>query len=146
MTVANFESQIDTLLSSVSALTTIATGGIYTFTELGFTGLNRTKIPGAFTSGIIKPTILIKARSANPTGNIVGDLGQSVKQVIELWLYEYQGYTNIDSMEDLIYANLQLHSLTGGQLYWEGEVRGQRDNSLDANVLRIDYAVYFIKG
>ncbi len=142
----SFESQIDTLLSSVSALTTIATGGIYTYTDLGFTGLNRTNTPSAFTSGMIKPTILIKARQVKPTNEVVGDLGQSAKQVIELWLYEYQGYTNIDSMEDLIYTNLQLHSLTGGQLYWEGDVRGQRDNSLDANVLRLDFAVYFIKG
>lgn len=142
----SFESQIDTLLSSVSAITTLATGGIYTFTDLGFTGLNRTKNPSVFSSGVIKPTILVKERSANPTGRIVGDLGQSARQIVEIWIYEYQGYTNINAIEDLIYTNLNLHSLTGGQLYWEGDVRGQRDMILDANVLRLDYGVYFIKG
>lgn len=136
-----------TVLEADGTLVAAATGGIYDFDETGRLGLSRTLTPGAYDSnGLIKPCILLKQRSATPDYQLADDTNQyvSVQEMLEAWFYEEDGYSNIETMRDRVYALTHTVQLTGTfQVLWAGDLRpGIRDDDLDANVERSDYQVY----
>lgn len=142
------EELIKTLLAADSTLGAIATGGVYTITETGRTGLNRTKHPDAFVNGVMKPTVLIKERATTEYEGIADEAAKykSVRCVIEIWLYENDGYTNINQMRDRIFTLLHQTNLSGGgRLSWLFEIRQEYDNILMASVERVDYSCIYIK-
>lgn len=136
-------SLIKTRLEADATLLASATGGIYDFDETGRMGINRTNTPAAFDSnGIIKPCVLLRLRSSVPDGYLADDPTQyrSLRENIECWFYQDSGYTTIETMRNRVYALLHARPVTGAmQLYWTGDVRGERDTDIDASVERSDF-------
>jgi hypothetical protein len=132
-----------TILEADATLVAAATGGIWDYDETGRLGINRTTTPAAFDSNeILKPCVLLKLRSSTPDGILADDASQytSVREMLEVWFYEEEGYTNIETMRNRVYALLHAQQLTGTfQVLWQGDVRGQRDVEMDASVERSDY-------
>jgi hypothetical protein len=138
-----------TILEADETLAAAATGGIWDLDEAGPNGINRTTTPDAFDDNeIIKPCVLLKLRSATPDGALEDEGAQyvSVREVLEVWFYEDDGYSNINTMRDRVYTLLHATQLTGTfKVLWAGDVRNQRDTELDANVERSEFAVHTYK-
>lgn len=139
-----------TILEADSTLLTLATGGIYDFDETGRMGINRTSsaTSAAFTNGIIKPCILLKLASSVPFGDIADDSSQivSVREMLEVWAYQDNGYSSIKSMLDRVYTLLQGKRVGGVSCRFAQKVQSPvRDIELDANVEYDRYAVIALK-
>ena len=140
-------SSIKAILEADATLLATATGGVWDYNETGREGLNRTINPDAFDSdGIIKPCIVVVLRSSTPNYILQDDDGQyqSVVDVIELVFYADSSYTPINTMLDRCYALLHTARPSGGGAFavrWAGDVRGQRDATLDALVEASTYQV-----
>lgn len=134
---------IKTVLEADATLLATATGGIYDYDETGRLGLSRTTTPDAFDSNeIIKPCILLKRRSRTPDNVLRDDANQysSAVDVIECWLYEDNGLSNIETMSSRIYTLLHAKQISGTfQVLWIGDVQPFRDDAMDAMALRSDY-------
>lgn len=136
-----------TVLEADATLLATATGGIWDFDETGRLGISRTLTPTAFDSnGIIKPCVLLKSRSYIPDYVLADDSSQyvSAQEMLEAWFYESNGYTNILTMRNRVYALTHTVQLTGTfQCLWAGHIRpGFRDDDLDAFLERSDYQVF----
>lgn len=135
---------IKAVLEADATLLATATGGIFDWDETGRQGLSRTATPGAFDSNqVIKPTVLVKLRSAVPDGQLADDASQyvSLREVIEIWLYADNSYSAIETMRDRVYVLLHGKQIDGSFVVrWVGDVRpGIRELDLDAFVERSDY-------
>lgn len=126
-------------------LVALATGGIWDWDETGRMGLNRnnTLTTAAWTSGIIKPCLLLKLRSSVPFGDIADDASRitGVRDMLEVWAYQDSGYSTIRSMLDRVYTLLQGQQLGGFVCRWAGDIQPPRDIEMDANVERSTFAV-----
>ncbi|TXH53009.1 MAG: hypothetical protein E6Q97_14380 [Desulfurellales bacterium] len=133
------------VLEADATLVALATGGIFSFTETGRLGINRTNTPAAFDSnGIIKPCVLLRLRSSTPDYVLQDDSNQyqSVREAVELWFYEDSGYSAIETMRSRCYALLHATQVTGVfAIRWAGDIRNQIDFDLNASVERSDYQV-----
>ena len=139
-------SEAKAVLEADITLAALATGGIWDFDETGRLGLSRTTTPDAYDEfGIIKPTILLKQRSDTPDYALADDNTQYVSSrvMLEVWLYEDTGYSNIEAMRDRVYTLLAMKQLPNSfQTYPADDIRpGMRDVDADANVERSDYSV-----
>lgn len=143
------ESTIKTVLEADATLLALATGGIYSWDETGSEGINRTTTPDAWNSnGIMLPTIMVSARNAVPGLNVPDEAAQSmdVRQIVEIYFFQFDGYSTIDSMVDRCYALLHAKRLTGPiRMDWAGSVRLGRDIEFDANVYRADWQCVYIR-
>lgn len=128
-------------------LVALATGGIWDWDETGRMGINRTGQPTAFTSGIIKPCLLLKLRSSVPFGDVADDEAQivSVREMLEVWAYQDAGYSTIKSMLDRVYTLLQGKQVGGFSCRFANKIQPLRDVEMDANVERDDYAVIALR-
>ena len=140
---------IKTVLEADATLLATATGGVWDYDETDRQGLSRTTAPGAFdASKNIKPCVLLKLRSSIPDGQLADSAGQvaSVRETIEVWLYQDRGYTAIETMGLRIYALLHEQRLPGTFLVsWQGALRAGRDIGIDANIERNDYLAVTIR-
>lgn len=133
-----------TLLEADATLLALATGGIYDYDETGRMGINRTNTPSAFTSGIIKPCILLKLRSSVPWGDIADPATKTVslREMFEVQFYADNAYTVIESMRARVFALLHEVRLSGTFICrFAGDFYPPRDVEMDSFVLRSDYAV-----
>jgi len=132
------------ILEADATLLTTATGGVWDYDETGRLGINR-MLTSAFDSNeIIKPCILLKSRSAEPDQSLVdeGARYQSTTEMLEVWFYEDDGYSNIETMRDRVWTLLHAVQLSGTFMcLWAGDVRQARDTDLDASVERSLYQV-----
>jgi hypothetical protein len=142
-------SEAKAVLEADVTLVALATGGIYDYAETGPNGISRTTTPAAFDSNeIIKPCILLKSRGSTPDLALTDEGAQylSTREALECWFYDDTGYSNIEAMRDRVYTLLHAVQLAGTfKALWAGDVRNQRDTSLDANVERSEYTVYTYK-
>ena len=133
------------LLEADATLLATATGGIWDYDEAGRLGINRTTTPGAFDANeVIKPCILLKLRSSEPNPFLQdeGARYSGVREMLEVWYYEDDGYSNIETMRDRVWALLHAVQLDGTFMcLWAGDVRSARDSDLDASVERSTYQV-----
>lgn len=138
-----------TLLEADATLLALATGGIWDWDETGRMGINRSNATtaAAFTSGIIKPCLLLKLRSSVPFGEIADDPAQlvSARDMLEVWAYQDGGYSTIKSMLARVYTLLQGKQLGGFACRWAMDIQPTRDIEMDANVERADYAVVYLR-
>lgn len=143
------ESAIKAVLEADATLLATATGGIYSFDEAGSEGLNRTTTPSAWDSnGVLKPCIMVSARQANPGYNVPDDGNQSmdVRQVVELYFFQFDGYSAIETMKSRCYVLLHAKRLSGPyRVDWAGDARLGRDLDLDCFVERVDYLTIYIR-
>lgn len=136
------------ILEADATLLALATGGIYDWDETGRMGINRTNTPTAFTSGIIKPCLLLKLASSVPFGGIADDPNKivSVREMLEAWGYQDSGYATIKSMLDRVYTLLQGELLGGFACHFAQKVQPPgRDIEMDASVEYDRYAVITLK-
>lgn len=139
-----------TILEADSAnLVLLATGGIYDWDETGRMGIGRNNAAtaAAFTSGIIKPCLLLKLRTSVPFGGVADDSLKvvSTREMLEVWAYQDSGYSTIKSMLDRVYALIQGERLGGYVCRWAMTLELLRDVEMDANVERSDFAVIVLK-
>lgn len=138
-------SAIKTVLEADATLLATATGGIYDFNETGRIGVNRTNTPSAFdANGVIKPTILVRARALVPDFVLRDSSGQysSARQTIEVYYYQDSGYSTIATLKDRVYALLHETQVTGAFLVsWAGGTGESFDYDINACVERDDYLV-----
>lgn len=131
------------ILSADTTLLALATGGVWDINTAGADGIGRTNTPSAFDSALnIKPCVLVKLRSTTPDYVLADDASQYVtaKEMIEVWLYQFRGIDQIDSMKLRIFALLHAKQLAGTfQVRWQFDTQPLRDVDLDAFVLRSDY-------
>lgn len=139
---------LKTVLEADATLLATATGGVWSFDETGRLGLNRSNAAAAaaFTSGIIKPCVFLRAVTDTPFGDIADDAAQvvSMREVVSVMFYQDGGFTTIETMMARVFTLLHgkqftgtfvcRHALDSGQLY---------DTDLDASVRRSDYAVIY---
>jgi hypothetical protein len=140
------QSVIKARLEADATLLAIATGGVWDYDETGRLGINRGNTTAAFdaTTGVIKPCVLVRARSAVPDFILRDIDGQynSVRQVVEIWMYQDSGYTTIETMKSRVYALLNATQVTGAFFVsWAGDIGEQFDYDLNACVERSDYLV-----
>lgn len=142
-------SAIKTVLEADGTLLATATGGIYDYDETGRLGLSRTTTPAAFDSNeLIKPCILLKRRSRTPDNVLRDDNNQyaSAVDVVECWLYEDNGTSNIETMAARIYVLLHTKQISGTfQVFWAGDIEPVRDDEMDAIIMRSDYVAQIKK-
>jgi len=147
------EDAIAAVLNADATLLATLTGGVYARGALGRAGLTRETAAAAFdgTTGYLLPCAVVVERAEVPDGNVQDQDAQiaSAAQIVEVYVYEDAGYTNIDTALDRIYALLQGYQLTGAfPLEWANTINRQRDTgALDgASLARIDFAVYQVQG
>lgn len=137
---------IKTLLEADGTLLATATGGVWDWAETGAEGISRTRTGAAFDSNeLIQPCVLVKLRSSRPDYALADDDGQqvSVQDMVECWFYEFEGYTNINTMRERVYALLHAQQISGTfQVLWTGDGPQTRDSDLDASVQRSEYQVF----
>lgn len=138
-----------TLLDADATLVALATGGVWDWDETGRMGINRSNAAtsAAFTSGIIKPCLLLKLRTSVPFGDIADDASRvvSTREMLEVWAYQDNGYSTIKSMLARVFVLLQGQQLGGFVCRWALDVQPGRDTDMDASVERADYAVITMK-
>ncbi len=137
-------STVKAVLEADATLLATATGGVWDYDETGRLGINRTTTPGAFgANGILKPCILVKGRSAVADGLLADDAAQyaSVRETVELWLYEDAGTTAIETMASRARKDLHGVQLDGTfGCWWQQDIDG-RDDTMSASFRRSDYLI-----
>lgn len=134
---------VKAVLAADATLLATATGGVWDISQTGEEGINRTTTPTAFDANLIlKPLVLLRMRSSNPDFILQDDTNQyqSVREMLECWLYADDSYAPIETMQARIYALLHAKPLTGTfAVRWAGDIRNMKDATLDALVERSDY-------
>jgi len=137
------------LLEADATLLATATGGIWDYDEAGRLGINRTTAGAAFDDNeVLKPCVLLKSRSSEPHPSLQdeGARYSGVTEMLEVWFYEDDGYSNIETMRDRVWSLLHAVQLEGTFMcLWAGDVRQARDTDLDASVERSSYQVVTYK-
>lgn len=147
---ASRENAFATRMEADATLMAVLTGGVYEAGEIGVEGISRETTPAAFSSGYLLPSALVRQRTLVPDGIVYDELEQdtSLRQVVEIWLYEDTGFTNIDL------ATARLFTLFQG---WQPsdafpvQLINQIDRARDEGALkgrslaRMDFEVYSIR-
>lgn len=145
------ETDIEAVLEADVTLMAILTGGVYTAGALGLGGINRQDTAVAFSNGYLQPCALVKQRSFVPDGVVVDHTTghASAARVIEIYVYEDAGYTNIDGALARIFTLLHGHQFTNSfPLQWINTIDRARDNAaLDgASMSRQDWLINEVLG
>jgi hypothetical protein len=143
------ESEIYTILNASAPLLAVLSGGLYKAEDVGVEGISRETTPAAFSSGYLAPCALIRQRGEFVTNDAVefDELLISTEQVVEIWLYEDRGYTNLDAARVLIMSLLNGEFLTGSfELQLANVIDRQRDQGAlkGASLARMDYQIWSI--
>lgn len=146
------ESDIKSILIGDATLMAILTGGVFTSADVGRDGITRDSAPGAFdTSGYLKPCALVKERGSVPDNQVVDTIQghASAGQVVEIWNYEDEGYTNIDAAQARQFVLLFGLQLSGTfPLEWAGTLNREVDEGAlsGSSLARQDWLVIEIIG
>jgi hypothetical protein len=143
------ESEIYAILNASAPLLAVLTGGLYKAEDVGVEGISRETTPAAFSSGYLEPCALIKQRAETVTNDVVefDSLVISTTQIVEIWLYEDRGYTNLDAARPLIMGLLNGAILTTSfELQLANMIDRQRDEGAlkGASLARMDWQVWSI--
>jgi hypothetical protein len=140
MTVA---SVVKGVLEVNAALTAVLTGGIYDFDETGRTGITITTTPTAFSGPKLLPCALVKTRQRFANNDLRDEATQtaSFSQIVEVYLYEQSGYTNIENAFDKIFELLHDKNIsTLGRFQFVGSVESRMAEELaGASMYRMDF-------
>jgi hypothetical protein len=125
---------IHTLLSNDSTLMATLVGGLYDAADVG--EISRQETPSAFdANGEIQPCGLLRFGTIAPTGPYL----HGARLSFSIYLYELQGYTDIETVRARVYALLQQATVTpaaGG--CWEirhtDDVLDTRDSALECSL------------
>jgi hypothetical protein len=143
------ETDVYTILNASAPLLAVLTGGLYKAEDIGVEGISRETTPAAFSSGYLAPCGLIRQRGEIVTNDAVefDSLLLSTNQVVEVWLYEDRGYTNLDAARLLIMGLLNGAILTNSfELKLGSTIDRQRDMGAlkGASLARMDWQVWSV--
>lgn len=145
------EADFATRMLADATLTAILTGGVFKTETVGLEGVTRETTPAAFSSGYLLPCALVRQRALIPDGIVEDDIEQdtSVRQVVEIWLYEDRGFTSIDSAANRLFVLFQGYQFSDAfpvkLVNW---IDRQRDMGAlnNASLARLDFEVFSVKG
>jgi hypothetical protein len=126
-----------------ATLSGLLTGGVHTTNEI-----SRQDTPDAFdANGEIQPCALVKISSESAFGpRSIGG-----RQLINVYLYERQGTTNIDAALNALrplFHNTKVGAASDKAWWstWANEVRDQRDDALDCDMAMVQFQVARFRG
>lgn len=140
-----------TILAADNTLTATATGGVFVPDDLGRMGLDRSnpQAASAFDSdGSIKPCLLLKISSSQEIDGMSDDPAQKMgrRETLQIWFYQDNGYSTIDTMMARVYLDLQGKQLSGGGLCRLAfESQPSHDMDLDACMQWMNFYCWGIK-
>jgi hypothetical protein len=145
------ESDFANRMEADATLTAILTGGVYEAGEVGLEGITRETTPAAFSGGYLLPCSLVRQRDLVPDGIVEDDIEQdtSVRIVVEVWLYEDRGYTNIDAAINRLFTLFQGWQPSDAfPVKLINQIDRQRDPGAlaGASLARLDWEVFSVKG
>lgn len=152
---ASRESDFATRMAADATLMATLTGGVFRSELVGREGITRETAAGAFDTNLyLKPCALVKQRGLVPDGAIRDEIEQdtSVRQVVEVYLYEDSGYTSIDAAISRLFVLFQGWQFAGASASFPVELVNIIDRQRDEGALkgkslaRVDFAVFSILG
>lgn len=126
---------LKTSLTSSAPLTAALTGGVYIDTRI-----SRQTTAAAFDANLeIKPCALLKAGVETPTG----PYRRGSRANIEVYLYQYLGYSTIRTARDLIFGLWHNQRISSGtwEILWTDDVNDQIDDALGCSLIVSRYQV-----
>lgn len=145
------EADFSTRMTADATLMAILTGGVFKTETIGVEGITRETTPAAFSSGYLLPCALVRQRALVPDGIVEDDIEQdtSVRQVVEVWLYEDRGYTSIDAAASRIFVLFQGYQFSDAfPVKLINQIERQRDMGAlnNASLARLDFEIFSVKG
>lgn len=146
------ESQFETVMEADATLMAILTGGVRTKEATGVEGVGRETTPSAFdANGYLRPTALVRQRDTVPDNAVRDLMAQTVSTsvVVEIYLYEDRGYTNIDAAMSRLFTLFEGYQFTDSfEVQWVNTVDRIRDmGSLKGcSLARMDWQVSSVRG
>lgn len=146
------EDDFATRMEADATLMAILTGGVYTAGELGFEGITRETAAGAFDADLyLKPAALVRQRGLVPDGMVEDDVDQdtSVRQVVEVYLYQDTGYASIDLAASRLFVLFQGYQFADSfPVKLINQIDRQRDEGAlkGRSLARLDWEVFSVKG
>lgn len=135
-----------------ATLMVILTGGVFKSGTVGDEGITRETAPDAFdANGYLEPCALVVQRAAVPDNQVRDGIAQhtSTVQVVEVWLYQDSGYTQIDLAKARLYVLFEGYQFNDSlPVESVNEVGRERDDGAlaGASLERVDFAVYSVRG
>lgn len=147
---ASRENLFATRMEADATLMAILTGGVYEAGEVGVEGISRENTPGAFSDGYLRPAALVRQRTLAPDFIVYDEIEQdtSVRQVVEIWLYEDSGYTNLDLASARLFVLFQGYQFSDS---FPAQLINQIDRARDEGALkgrslaRLDFEVFSVR-
>lgn len=147
------EADFATRMTSDVTLMLILTGGVFKTETVGVEGITRETTPAAFdlSTKYLLPCALVRQRALVPDGIVEDDIEQdtSVRQVVEIWLYEDRGYTSIDAAASrlfVLFQGWQFSDAFPAKLI--NQIERQRDMGAlkNASLGRLDFELFSVRG
>lgn len=141
------ETDFETRMEADATLMAILTGGVYAAGSIGLLGITRETTPSAFDSnGYLKPCALVRQRPLIPDLQVVDFTVQaaSATQVVEIYVYEDSGYTNIDNALNRLYTLFYGYKFSDSfPVEWLGTLDRERDQGAlsGASMARMEFLV-----
>lgn len=146
------ENDFYTRMIADATLVATLTGGVWKKETTGVEGVGRETTPSAFdTNGYVRPTALVRQRDTVPD-NVVRDLMAqkvSTSVVVEIYLYEDRGYTNIDAAMSRLFVLLEGYQFSDSfEIQWINTVDRIRDMGAlkGCSLARMDWQVSSVRG
>jgi hypothetical protein len=139
------------MLADTTLMQTL-TGGVFTSGTVGINGITRDVAPTAFdANGYLEPCALVRQRGNVPDGNVRDGMAQTTSaiQVVEIYVYEDTGYTNIDAALARMYVLFEGYAFSDSfPVELSNVIDRQRDTGAlnGASLARQDWAVYSVIG
>jgi hypothetical protein len=145
------EADFATRMTGDATLMLILTGGVFKTETVGVEGITRETTPAAFSSGYLLPCALVRQRAIVPDGIVEDDIEQdtSVRQVVEIWLYEDRGYTSIDAAASRLFVLFQGWQPSDAfPVKLINQIERMRDEGAlkGASLGRLDFETFSIRG
>ncbi len=146
------ESQFETVMEADATLMAILTGGVWTKEATGVEGVGRETTPSAFdANGYVRPTALVRQRDTVPDNAVRDLMAQKVSTsvVVEIYLYEDRGYTNIDAAMSRLFTLFEGYQFSDSfEVQWVNTVDRIRDMGAlkGASLARMDWQVSSVRG
>lgn len=146
------ENDVYTVLNADATLLATLTGGIFKVESIGIDGIDRTSAPAAFTGGFLRPCALVRSRSFVPDGVLRDNIAkrQTVRETVEVYLYEDRTYTAIDTAKARVITLLMGHQFSDSfEVELVNIVPRMREPAgplMNASMERLDFLVVSVWG
>jgi hypothetical protein len=130
---------------------TLLTGGIYTRTELGLSGITEDTAPSAFdsTTGLLKPCALIVTGEEIPDEQIVDEGGQvaSYEETARIYIYQDGSTTRstAETVANRVYKLFHGKQVSYKHALWKGTIKTREPAMQNAHLVRVSLGIHGVK-